>query len=500
MNLIDEIADRAADAPEVPALVLRERTLDRGGLAAAIRRAAAGLAAAGLAPGTVAAVVPAADRMLHVVVTLALAHLGIVHLPLRAQDAAQRGADLARRFGAGAAIADHAPADLGLPLVRPSPSWLDGADAAAPPAERAGGRAWIVALSSGTTGQPKAIAVSHAMEVARNRRDRQCFRHRVGEPYMTLIETGFYNSTSAIVRCLGQGGTVVLDHDFASIAALLECVRARRVRFLQMTPSHLFAVVEALPDGQPALPDLRVLRVSSAALPPRILDLARRRLADRVHVTYGTNEAGTLAVATPDMLARDPAIVGRPLAGIEFEIVDAADHPVPAGHAGFVRVRGPGVMDGYLGDEAATRRHCRDGWFHPGDLAARDADGLVRLRGRADRTMNIGGVLTAAEEIEAVLATHPAVADAAVAAVASERFQVVPSIAVVLRRPVPVSDLVAHVRRSMHAFPLALTVVPALPRNPMGKIDYPAVARLLAERAAAPQADASAGNSGRSRS
>ncbi len=337
------------------------------------------------------------------------------------------------------------------------------------------------------------------MEAARNRRDRQAFVHPAGEPFMTLIDPGFYNSTSAMVRCLWQGGTVVLDHGFQTFADLLRTVRERGVRFLQMTPGHLFALVEALPDGPPALPDLRVLRISSAALPPRVLDLARRRLADCVHLTYGTNEAGTLAVATPDVLADEAASVGRTLDGIQFEIVDGEDRPVAPGRAGFVRVRGPGVMDAYLGDDAATARHCRGGWFHPGDVAVRGPGGLVFLKGRSDRTMNIGGVLTAAEEIEALVLAHPAVAEAAVVPIASERYQVMPAIAVVLRHPVALAELGAHLRASPRSFPFIVTVVAALPRTPIGKIDYPATARLISEAGKA-QAAPSAGNSGRSRS
>lgn len=177
----------------------------------------------------------------------------------------------------------------------------------------------MIAHSSGSTGAPKAIAVTHAMELARNRRDRQHFQHRPGEPYLTLIGPGFYNSTSSTIRCLGHGGTVVLGRPFRTLGEVLGTIERHRVAFLQLTPSHLHQIVHALPDGPPRLPGLRVLRVSSAALPARTLELTRRRLTPAVHLTYGTNEAGTLAVATPDLLARHPGTVGRWLADIEID-------------------------------------------------------------------------------------------------------------------------------------------------------------------------------------
>lgn len=501
MNLVCALSDLARSDPTALALVLGERRMTRDELDTAVRTAAAGLARLGLGPGSVAAVVPAADRMLHAVLVLALARCGIVHLPLRAAETPGRAAALARAAGATMLIADRASAELPLPHVPADPDWLRRATPdAAPAIAEAADRPWIIAQSSGSTGRPKAIPVTHAMEIARTHRDRQAFQHHPGERFLTLIEAGFYNSTSAMVRCLAQGGTVVLDHAFRSIGDLIDTTRRHGVRFLQMTPSHLFALVEVLPDGAPALPELRVLRISSAALPRRMHDLARRRLADCVHLTYGTNEAGTLAVAGPDLLAREPATVGQPLDGIAFEVVDGEDRPAAAGQPGFVRVRGPGVMPAYLDDPEATWQHCRNGWFYPGDIATRSAEGLVHLKGRSDRVLNIGGVLTGAEEIEALLASHPCVAEAAVVPLPSERFDVVPAIAVVLRGPVPLSELAAQVRASLRGFPVAIVPVPALPRNPMGKTDYPALTRMVACLAAGDQAEASSGNSDRSRS
>ncbi len=481
MNVTDAIGDWARRAPGGAALVAGTRVFDRAGLDAAVGAAMAGLAAAGLAQGDVVAVVPSADPALHVAVVLALARMGAVQLPLRPGEPDAAHAALARLFAAVAVVAAQPVPALDLPRVHPAADWLAGR-APTPPTADVPDAPWIIAFSSGTTGSPKGIAVTHAMEIARNARDRQCFAHGPGEPYLTLIGPGFYNSTSAIVRCLAQGGTAILPQGLRTQDELLETVERNHVGFLQLTPSHLFKLVEALPDGRLRLPGLRVLRVSSAALPARILELTRRRLTPAVHLTYGTNEAGTLAVATPTLLARHPATAGRPLAGVEMELVGPDGRPVDAGQAGVVRVRGPGVMDAYRGDDAATRLHCRDGWFHPGDFAMRDREGLLFLKGRSDRLMNIGGVLTAAEEIEAVMLAHPAVAEAAVVPVSSERFQVIPAVVVVLREPVGMQVLADHARQTLRGYPIRLFQTPALPRNAIGKVDYPRVARVIEAR------------------
>ncbi|MGE0718791.1 MAG: class I adenylate-forming enzyme family protein [Alphaproteobacteria bacterium] len=480
-NVVDAIGEQARRSPRTPAFVDARRRLDRAAADAAAGRAAAALAAAGISAGQMVAVVAAGDPVLHAVTVLALARLGATHLPLRADEPADALRAQARMLGATALVAedDHT---LGLPLVRPRMEWLEGGSDGGIPARDADDVPWIIAHSSGTTGAAKAIAVTHAMEIARNARDMQAFRHGDGEPWLTLIGPGFYNSTSAMIRCLAQGGTVVLDRSFRSVEGLIDTVERHDVGFLQLTPSHLFALVGALPEAGPRLPHLRVLRVSSAALPAATLAATRARLTDRVHLTYGTNEAGTIAVAGPEALAAEPAGVGRPLAGIDLELVGPDDRPVGPGETGMVRVRGPGVMAAYVGDPEATWRHCRDGWFLPGDLAVRAADGALRLKGRADRTMNIGGVLTAAEEIEAVMATHPAVVEAAVVPIPSERYQTVPMIVVVLRGQVDLEVLRDHVRGAFRGFPIALMRADALPRNAMGKIDYVRVAGLAAAR------------------
>lgn len=482
MNIADAIRAHAQSAPGRPALIEGDRTLDHGALERCVAAAMEGLRTAGLRRGRIAALLPFADPLLHAVAMIALARLGVVQVPFRGQEPADSRDALLRSLGAAAVIADGPRRGWPLPLVRAAPAWLRGTVPGNDPGEADGDLPWIVAHSSGSTGLPKAIGVTHGIEIARMARDRQIFSHPPGEPFLTLIGPGFYNSASATLRCLAQGGAVVLAANRGTAGSLVAMVERHRIGFLQMTPSHLHALVEALPAGGLALPQLRVLRVSSAALPARILDLARSRLTRNVHLTYGTNEAGTLAVATPAMLARHPGTVGPPLQGIEVELRRADGGRAGPGEAGEIRVRGPGVIDRYLDDPEATRRHCREGWFHPGDRAIRDDQGWLFLRGRSDRVMNIGGVLTAAEEIEAVLLAHPDVAEAAAVPLPSERFQVIPGIAVVLRRPVPVPTLVEHASRSLRGHPVEIHVLSAVPRTAIGKVDYRGVAAAIDAR------------------
>ena len=84
-------------------------------------------------------------------------------------------------------------------------------------------------------------------------------------------------------------------------------------------------------------------------------------------------------------------VAGRPLPGVELEVVDAEDRPQPPGCGGAIRLRAPGMAEGYLDNPQQTAQRFRDGWFYPGDIARWEPDGVLRLLGRADDVVNLGG-------------------------------------------------------------------------------------------------------------
>jgi len=146
--------------------------------------------------------------------------------------------------------------------------------------------------------------------------------------------------------------------------------------------------------------------------------------------------------------------------------------PLPPGQVGLVGFRGEGLPTGYVGNPEATRRAFRDGWFFPGDLAAIDAEGFFFFKGRADDVINNEGAKFYPIEVEKVLASHPAVAEAAVFGWPHRRNGELAVAFVVAKQPLTVLELQEFCRRQIadYKVPARIVFVDKMPRNPTGKI------------------------------
>jgi acyl-coenzyme A synthetase/AMP-(fatty) acid ligase len=138
---------------------------------------------------------------------------------------------------------------------------------------------------------------------------------------------------------------------------------------------------------------------------------------------------------------------------------------------------------GYIGDEAASARAFRGGWYYPGDLGYLDEGGALYFRGRADDLMNYDGMKIYPADIEEVLLAHPAVAEAAAFPLPSDRHQDVPFAAVVLRSPVAAATLLDWCRERLGArAPIKLAQLASLPRTERGKVNKQALVQFVRER------------------
>jgi len=251
-----------------------------------------------------------------------------------------------------------------------------------------------------------------------------------------------------------------------------QVIDGHNVGYLACTPQHLHAMLQEFSGDTPQFPGLRVLRCSTATLPADVLERARRRISPQIHVNYGANETGPLAAAGPELLARHPDCVGVPVAGVELEIVDDEDRPLPAGQAGRIRVRGDEIgPERLLGAAAGDAAAFSGVWFYPGDVGILNVEGIVFFRGRSDDVMNFEGLLVGPAEIEAVLARHPGVAEAAAFALPSVVREQVPAAVVVLRQALPMEELANYCTEHLGArAPRILYQVAEIPKNPMGKV------------------------------
>jgi len=231
-----------------------------------------------------------------------------------------------------------------------------------------------------------------------------------------------------------------------------------------------------------APPRLRLMVSGSAALPVQTLERWREITGHVLLERYGMTEIG-MALSNPLQGERRPGFVGSPLPGVEVRLVDDAGEPVPPGTPGEIEVRGPGVFLEYWRRPEATGAAFRLEWFRTGDVAVVE-DGAYRILGRKSvDIIKTGGYKVSALEIEEVLRTHPAVAECAVVGVEDAEWGERISAAVELRGEgeltLPALQSWARERLAPYKLPRALRCVSALPRNALGKVMKPEVAKLF---------------------
>src|SRR5207249_7589367 len=165
--------------------------------------------------------------------------------------------------------------------------------------------------------------------------------------------------------------------------------------------------------------------------------------------------------------------VGVPIAGVEVRVVDENDNPVPVGEIGEIIARGPNIMQGYYNMPEETQAALRNGWLHTGDMGRFDEDGYLYIVERKKDLIIRGGFNIYPRDVEEVLATHPAVIEAAVIGIPSERMGEEVKAYVVTRAPVDAETLLAYCREWLANYktPSEIEFVDALPRNAIGKID-----------------------------
>jgi acyl-CoA synthetase (AMP-forming)/AMP-acid ligase II len=417
-------------------------------------------------------------RPLHLFVLLALAQLGAVSLPLHPSVPHERRLLAARRFGADAIVSGRSEFALdGLRFVGLSEVSF-APDAPGEPAVHPvdGDAPLRILISSGTSGDPKGMVLSHAMMALRNQSTETgaTSSSRVLPMDMNFI-IGFRPAMSALAR-----GSALVFPPSLSPAHVLQGLVGHHATHVYFSPVQAREAAALAGSGGPVCRDMVCLRLVGGPASPDLLRTVSARLSPNVFVTYGSTEAGMVTYATPEILARQPGTVGPVCEWAAVEVVDAEDSVLPTGLTGRLRIRSEHQVTGYLHDDERNRRHFRGGWFYPGDLGRFDADGLLYIEGRVDEQLNIGGMKINPEDIEATLATHPEVADVGAFVMNESEGSEMLAVALVLSDASQLDAVRAHARMKLGPLaPARYLIVPALPRTTTGKLKRGELAALL---------------------
>jgi len=330
----------------------------------------------------------------------------------------------------------------------------------------------LLAYTSGTTGRPKGVPLTHRQLTVSIRAAMAAWQWRGDDVLVHALPLYHQHGLGGVHAALIAGGTVHIRSKFTA-DALVQTVAGTRASVLFAVPTIYQALVDSPAALAGGLRGLRLAVCGSAPLSPSLAARLPSVLGGLPLVRYGTTESG-LNVSNP---VADPRgdTVGVPLPGVIVRIRAAAGVADP-GVDGEIQLRGPHVFSGYWNDPAATgAAFSPDGWFRTGDIGAVDpAAGHLVIRGRTKEMIISGGLNVYPREVEIVLEGHPSVAEAAVAGVPDERWGERVTAWVVLRdgHEFDEAALIAHARTLLAGYkcPKRVFRLTELPRNQLGKI------------------------------
>jgi acyl-CoA synthetase (AMP-forming)/AMP-acid ligase II len=499
-TLPDLVGEAAARAPDRPALIdaASGTAVSYATLADRIGRVAAGLAQRGFAPGDVLAVrapnIPAWAEVSLGAMAAGGAVTGISPLATAGETAAQltdAGASVlvivppmgeeSRSAVTATPVRDLVVAGdvpetagrSGSPAVAPIGSLL-ACQAPAAGAPAGPGHVALLPYSSGTAGLPKGVMLTHASLTAAARQLVRALGLTPRDRFLALAPLahvmGFVVSLSAPLAA----GAAVVTLPRYDLPALLGAIERHRVTVIAVPPPVFAALARDPVAGGYDLSSLELIISGGAPLSPELHQaMAARFPGAAVGQGYGLTET-TAVICLPARAANVPGSAGRIAADTQVRLVDpATSRDTAPGGPGELWVRGPQVMAGYLGQPQATAADLDPhGWLRTGDVASIDAHGNVFITGRLKELIKVNAYQVAPAELEALLASHPQVADVAVIPRPDERTGEVPVAVVVPRGTLSPDELIAWVaeRVAPHKQIRAVRLASQIPRTPSGKI------------------------------
>lgn len=479
----------ARDAPARLALIDGERRVDYAGFWRQARRFAAHLRDTGLRDGDrVAIILP--NRIEAAVACYGAWLAGGVVVPLNAQArqrdflpwlqhcGARHVVHEAAHRDAAEAVAQLSPTPAATVLEDARPLYGDeaGMPAQAAPLPASSDLA-VILYTSGTTGAPKGVMLTHANLLANAQAIVDYLRLDASDRVLSVLPFYYAYGASVLHTHLISGASVVLGPSLMFPHLVLDAIEQAGATGFSGVPSTFALLLEPLARHGRPLASLRYLTQAGGAMSPALTRRLRELLpAPRLYVMYGQTEATSrISWLPPERLDEKIGSVGIPVAGVQWRIRREDGSTAAPGESGEVCVRGPNVMAGYWNNPEATAQVLRDGWLHTGDLGHVDADGFLFLQGRRSDMIKTGAHRVHPTDVEEVIAELPVVREVAVVGVDDEVMgQVIRAFVVAAGELPPRAEdrIKAHCRARLapYKIPRQVTFVDTLPRTASGKV------------------------------
>jgi acyl-CoA synthetase (AMP-forming)/AMP-acid ligase II len=339
----------------------------------------------------------------------------------------------------------------------------------------------LLILSSGTTGQPKAIQHSHRSLVASALAGPYVYGEiNDGDRIAVIMPPSFAAWANTVLPFMAMRSQIYFS-SWSSAEEFVAFVRQCRISVIPLVPT-LWRALLALSPSPSDFPELRSVFFSGEPGSDDLVQGMVEGICPNVRTAYLSSEivCGAGIVADRTMLTRPGkgACAGRPVPGADVRIVNpdgSIDDLLGPNEVGEIIVSGPSLSPGYYKDEGLTKRAYTNGWLRSGDLGLIDEDGFVHVAGRLDNTINSGGLKVQAEEVEAALLGHSAISQAAVVGVPDQRWgQAVTAHVISLDPAIEQADLLDYLRHSgslsPYKLPKTIHFHQTLPTGPTGKV------------------------------
>lgn len=368
-------------------------------------------------------------------------------------------------------------ADAGRPAISVDDLATESLGVVPDPAQIRGSDLALVIYTSGSTGSPKGVMITHGNADAMSKTMAQVMKMTANEHCLLILPLFHANALMAsLLAPMQVGGRLSILASF-SPAKFFDNVEQLRPTYFSAVPTIFALLVTQAAERQPDMSSLRFAICGAAPATRELLEESETQLGMPIVEGYGLTEATCASTCNPIDGLRKVGTVGPPLPGQQIRIVDDELNDVPTGYNGEVLISGPVVMAGYLANSAATQKAIINGWLRTGDVGRLDDDGYLTLIDRLKDMIIRGGENLYPKEIENAIGNLTGVLEVAVVARPDTILGEVPVAFVV---PYPNTELsaegiIAHCREQLMRakVPADVTILSALPKNPVGKIDKP---------------------------
>jgi acyl-CoA synthetase (AMP-forming)/AMP-acid ligase II len=473
VNIVDAFLFQARHQPTALAVCapgLHYKTVSYGRLAHFINNVGCRAISAGLKRGDVVAVFTG-DPVLHLALVLGLTRIGVATLSTGDRR-------LPTEFRIDVVVSDR-PGDFQNAghVIIADQAWMIG-PGDTPKVEidsdYGGGSAPArIVLTSGTTGDPKAVLLSHDMMLRRLQAYDAAFGNVVPACSRFFLDLGLTASFGYTwtMYILARGGAVFLRG--SDPAETMQSFDLYKVQCMIAAPSGVMEFLDYYERSPDFACPFDVMMASGSLLSRALSERVRARMCSNLLATYGATEISPVASARAHRIADVKGAVGYIAPWVQAQVVDKDDQPVTPGDEGLIRLRGNTCVDGYLGNPTGSETFFRNGWFYPGDIGTITDEGLLIISGRQQAVINVGGNKVNPETIEAVLESFPGVIHSAAFGRPNELGIEQIWAVVTANDDLDLNAVRAHCSRALPApfVPIKVLRVPNVPLNDMGRVD-----------------------------